>query len=371
MATLAADEKVTKEKKGLGRDIEMPWERVGLAQLVVLSRSLSVMLASGMPIVEALDIARDSANGKLKKILEQLITSVESGRSLSASMGDFPHIFSDLYRSTVQVGEKSGRLEENMTYLADQLEKERDLIVKVRGALIYPVVILAAALVMGVGIVYFVFPKLIPLFSQLNVELPWTTRLLIWSSTMIRDYGLWILAGVGIFIALGLWLKRKPFARPYVDGWWLKVPVVRGLIKHMILARLSRTLGTLLKSGIHIDEAVRITQASVQNYHYEEALEKIAVQVDRGGRLSESLSDQEVLFPKMVRRMVRVGERSGKLDQSWLYLAEYYEKEVDAAAKSLPSALEPMLLLGIGLGVGFLALAIMSPIFSITGGIRR
>lgn len=363
------DQKITTKKKKSVWELELGG--VGLVQLEQFAKTMGVMLDSGIPVGEALEIAEDSANGKLKNILGEMRLAVQSGRAISDALSQYPRVFSSMFVNTIKVGETSGTLGENFENLAVHIEKERELRSKVFGALLYPIIILVAALGMGVFVMYYVFPKITPLFKQLKIELPIYTKVLLWMTQTVQDYGWWILVGFILFSGIIAWTLISSTTKPMVDWLWLKLPGVKRIVINVQLNRFCRTLGTLLKGGVHIDRALEITAQIMGNYYYQKAVEKMGQSVSKGGKLSDNLDTEQKLFPKLTTRMIKVGEKTGKLDKSLLYLGQYHEHEVTMAAKSLPVILEPILLLVIGLGIGFLALAIMSPIFSMSGGIKR
>ncbi len=345
--------------------------KVKLEQKALFAKHLSVMLKSGLPITESLSIAAESAQGKLKKVLEGVFTSVESGNSLSSSFARYPKVFSELFVSATEAGELSGTLEENLEGLAQQLQKEKELSEKIKGAMLYPIVVLSAAFLLGLAMAFFILPKITPLFEGLKMDLPFTTRALIAGSNFIQNHGTIFLISLFAFIAFMSWLLKQKFMHPITHKLFLKLPILRNLTKNTNIARFCRSLGTLLKSGLTIDEALDISKHTLGNHYYRNALEKVSTHVGTGTKLSVNLSGFDKLFPVMVTRMVRVGEESGKLEDTLLYLADFYEVEVETDTKSLSTVIEPILLIIIGLVVGFLALSIITPIYNITGGVTK
>jgi len=357
------------KSKNLNKDIS--FGRVGLAQKALLAKHLSVMLKSGLTITESLSIALDSSSGSLRKTLQGVLKSVESGQPLSSSFERYPKVFSGLFISATHAGESSGTLGENLEHLAEQLEKDKELVAKIKGAMLYPIVVLIAAFFLGLAMAFLVLPKITPLFEGLKMDLPVTTRGLIWFSHFVQDYGTALFAGIVGFVIFMIWLVKQKFIHPVTHWLFLKVPIIKKISINANLVRFSRTLGTLLKSGLNIDEALVITKDTVGNYYYKKALESASARIGKGTKLSDNLEQYPKLFPKMTTRMVRVGEESGRLEETLLYLAGFYEVEVDTATKFLATAIEPILLIFIGLTVGFLALSIITPIYNITGNIRR
>lgn len=353
----------------LARDVS--FGRVGLAQVSVLMKNLSVMLRSGIPILEALTIAGDATTGTLKHVLQRVERAVESGRPLSEALREHPRVFSGLVVNAVFTGEKAGRLPENLETLADELEKDRALIAKVRGALVYPSIVVAGALALGLGVSLFVLPKITPLFEGLAIDLPWATRRLIDFSKFVQRSGTTLVMSLFGAAAFLYWVTRQHFSKPLTHALLLRLPIVGRLVRQANLARFCRSLSVLLKSGVNIDEAIVICQGTLGNYYYGRALALVARRVQTGDPLSAGLNDHAALFPLLATRMIAVGEQSGQLEETLLYLATYYEVEVDNSTKSLSTAIEPALLICIGLVVAFLALSIITPIYSITGNVQR
>src|SRR3989339_232554 len=342
----------------------------GLSDRALLAKYLAVTQQSGLSILESLDIVGETARGKMKNIIAGVKKSVESGNSLADSLGRYPRVFSGIFTSAVYAGESSGTLAENVQNLSEQLKKEKELGAKVKGAMFYPLVVLVAAFILGMAMSFMVLPKITPLLEGLNTELPITTRGLIAFSHFVDQNGQFLFIGIVVGIIFLLWLVRQKFAKPVTHWLLLRVPIVKNIVRDSNLARFSRTLGTLLKSGLNIDEALSVTHNTLANYYFRRAVLATGDRVSKGATLAESLSEFHKLFPKMVGRMILVGEQSGKLEDSLLYLADFYEAEVDNSTKSLSTAIEPILLLFVGLIVGFLALSIITPIYNITGNIR-
>lgn len=339
-------------------------------QKVLFAKNMAVMIKSGLTISEALNVSADSMTGKFKKILSRIQASVDAGTTFSQSLREFPNVFPPLFVSAVYAGETSGSLEENLEHVAEQMRKEKELTAKVKGAMMYPVVVLIATFCLGLAISFFILPQITPLFEGLNVKLPLTTRGLIWFSRLVQDHGAVLFGGIAVVTGSFIFLSKKSFSRPFTHWFLLHVPVMKPLVKSANIARCCRTLGTLLKSGLVIDEAMKITRDAMGNYYYARALSDISERLESGTALSIHLARYEQLFPKLVTRMVRVGEESGRLEETLYYLASFYEEEVDNSAKNMATAIEPILLIGIGLVVGFLALSIITPIYNITGNIK-
>lgn len=343
---------------------------VSLVQKSVFAKHLAIMLKAGIPITEALNIAQDSATGKLKKIVKEVSESVETGRSISTSFARYPDVFSSFFVNATRAGEISGSLTESLENVALQLEKEKDLNAKIKGAMLYPTIVLIAASILGMVLVFMILPKIVPLFEGLRVELPATTRALIAFSTIVQDHGLYLFLGTVSFIIFMGWLIKQKFSRPVTHWFLLNMPILKNITYNAKLSEFSRTLGMLLKSGVNIDKALEISKDTIGNYYYCEALKEVSQNIRKGKKLSENLARYDNLFPTMATRMIGVGEESGNFEEILFYLSDFYEAEVDTATKALSSAIEPILLIFIGSVVGFLALSIITPIYSITSGIN-
>lgn len=361
--------KIKEKKKFLEQEIFIGG--VKLVQKEVFARHLSIMLKSGLNIIEALEIAVDSTAGGFKKVLLGVSNTVRSGYTLSDSLARYPKVFSSLFISAVFAGETSGTLGESLKGIADQLEKEKKLSSKIKGAMLYPLIILVAALMVGMAMAFWVLPKIIPLFKGLKVELPLTTQLLIKFSAFIEQYGTHFLISSVIFIFFAAWLLRQNFVKPFTHFLILKIPIVKKISINSNLARFCDSLAVLLKSGMNLDESLKISKNMVDNYYYKKSIEKTGEEISKGSKLSSDLSQYKKLYPLMVIKMVRVGEESGNLAETLKYLGDFYEAEVDNDVKTISVIIEPVLLIFIGLGVGFLALSIITPIYNITGGLKR
>jgi type II secretory pathway component PulF len=344
---------------------------VDMNQRVLFAKNLSVMIKSGLTVDEALHISADAATGKFRYIINDILAAVESGRTLSDALRQHPNIFSQLFVNSVYAGEASGTLEANLEYVAEQLRKDKELTMKIKGAMLYPTVVIITAFIMSMGISFYILPKLTPMFASLKIELPLSTRMLLWFTNFIELHGASLLYGIIIAVLALTWFMRQKFSRPLTNYIALKTPIIRTLTRNSNIARFCRTLGTLIKSGLTIEEATAISAETAGNYYYSSALGDVSQRMKSGSGLSENMQLHEKLFPKFMIGMIRVGETSGRLDEVLLYLASYFEDEVNEDTKNLATAIEPVLLLGIGLMVGFLALSIITPIYNITGNLNH
>ena len=349
---------------------EISFGQVSLTQKVFFAKHLSVMLKAGLLLSEALEILRNQATGKFKKVLSGVLSSITSGQSLANSLARYPKDFSSLFISIARAGESSGTLEESLLNISQQLEKERKLINKIKIVMLYPVIVTSIAIITGIIASYFVLPEVTASFKDFGMELPTSTRFLIWFSDSMQNYGLWILLGLISIMALIVWLYRQKFTQPIIGWLSLRLSMTKNISKESDLSRFCYTLSTLLKSGIRIDEALIITKNTLNNYYYKKSVDEIAARVTRGNKLTDALLDFKNLYPKITISMIGVGEKSGKLEDTLLYLSDFYEEEIDNSIKGVITVIEPVLLIIIGLIVAFLAFAVITPIYEVTGNIN-
>lgn len=353
------------------------WEYLKLWALVRLSHTeklmftkyLSVLMQSGLAIDEVLGILLDQSKGALKHIATSLRDSVKNGGTLAEGFARYPHLFSPVYVNLVAAGEASGTLLTNLEHLVDQMQRDHDLRQKIRGAVMYPAVILCAAIALSVGIVVFILPNITDVFASLQIQLPLTTRILLWVANVMRFHGTEVGLGALGVVAAALIIRQLSFAKPILHTILIHLPLIGSLARKTNLARLSRLLGTMLKGGMPIDEALPIATNVLTNVRYRKFLAYLRGEVAQGQTLSETFAKSPGLFPALFIRMTRVGEESGTLGDTFLYLASFFEEEINDATKNLSTLLEPVLLVGIGLMVGTVALSIISPIYEVVGKI--
>ena len=345
--------------------------RVPLQEKILFTKNMALALRSGVSLVNSLKLMTNQAKSKsMQKILASLMDDANRGVFLSASLEKFRNVFGDLFINVIKVAETSGTLPENLLYLGDELHKKEMLRKKVKGALIYPVIILIATIIIAVTMIVFVFPKILPLFQSAHVQLPLTTRILIGVSNAFTNYRLWLLIGTIILIVGIKILMKVPAVRFSYSTWLFYLPIMGGAVVNYNMATFTRTFALLLKSGVKITEALEITSVTVTNPVYRKELLKSADGVRQGEFLSKSIAEKPKHFPTLLVNMIEVGENTGNLTENLQYLAEYYENEVDDFVKNLSSILEPFLLLFMGGIVGFIALSFITPIYQVTRTIK-
>jgi len=347
------------------------FQSVPLQERINFARHLSVAIKSGLPILEALKLIKAQASSKkLGKIIEDIIEDIENGQFLAQALQKYERIFGDFFINLVKVGETSGNLSETLLYLSAELKKQKEVRQRIRGALIYPAVILVVTVAVTLFLTLFIFPKILPIFVSLGIQLPFTTRLVISFLTFASRYGLASL-GVIVIIVVGVRLllsvEKIHFA---YDRALLFLPFLSKVLVNLTLTNFTRSLAVLLRSGMNIVDALEVAKGTFHNKYYRGEVEKIVSAVKKGESIARYLATQPRLFPPMLTGMIEVGESTGNLEQNLLYLSEYYESEVDEVVKNLTSILEPALLLFMGLLVGFVALSIITPIYKVTQGLK-
>ncbi len=344
---------------------------VPLKEKIAFIQNLDLLLRSGVSAPRALRIiSKQTANKKFKNTVNVLAGNVEAGKSIHESMAEFPKIFSHIFVSMVEVGELSGNLEKSLEYLRIQLQREADLKSKTKGAMIYPGVIISAMVVIGIALAIFVLPSLTATFKDFDTKLPITTRVVILFSDFMAGHAILVIGGligaVGGFIAL----LRTESGMRVLDTFLLNMPLISPVVKKINMARFARILGSLMKSGIAVVQGLEVTSQAMDNVFYREVLNQAAESVKVGKPLTEALGEHSKLFPFIVTQMLAIGEETGNLENILDQLAEHFEAEVDDTMKNMSSIIEPLLLLVIGAVVGFLALALISPIYNISNSIQ-
>lgn len=350
----------------------MLFQHISDQEKVDLAKNLALMLRSGVPLNEALTSLEKQAHRRLsRRILQQLRVDIEAGVPLSQAFEKHGALFGSVFVNLIRTGEASGTLEENLRFLSAWLEEDYTLRQEIRAATLYPKIVLGVSFLIGGGLSYYVLPRFIPLFSQLSVDLPPLTRALLSTSLFLQRRGLWVVIGlIGATVGYTA-LLRIPFIRRVVHHIILQMPVFGRLTQQYQLAVTSQLLYTLMKSGVPISETLLIVGNACTSMVYTDAFKLIQKRIVSGTPLSEAFAVYPHLFPHHVLTMISVGEKSGTLDTVCGSLSEHYMKEVLATAKKLPTVLEPMLLVVIALVVGFIAAAVILPIYQLTQGLTR
>lgn len=344
---------------------------VSLEEKMTFIENLGIMLKAGISVSRSLQIlAKQTKNARFKAVLTDIHSQVEGGKQLAEALEKHPKIFSNIFSSMVRIGEMSGNLEKSLEYLGIQLQREANLRSKVKGAMIYPSVIISAMVIVGVLMAIFVLPKLTSIFKDFDTELPLMTRVVIAVADFMSGHAAVVLVGMALLVFGTVAFLRTPTGRKAFDIFLLHMFMISPIVKKINLARFSRILSSMLKSGIPIVQSLEVTGESMDNIPYRELVVKSASDVKVGKPLSESLGKDAVLFPVLIVQMLQVGEESGTVEVILDQLAGHYEEEVDTTLKNLSSIIEPLLLLVIGGVVGVLAVALISPIYNIGQNIK-
>jgi type IV pilus assembly protein PilC len=339
--------------------------RVKSGDVVNFTRQLATMITAGLPLTDALSILEIQSRPALAKVIGEVSREIQGGANLADALGKHPNAFDKVYVSLIKAGESAGVLDRVLSRLADNLEKQRDFNNKVKGAMVYPIIIVTGMGIVGAIMVIFVLPKMLAVYQDFQAELPAATKVLLGFSNFVTNY--WYLA---LIIAVALFggsafVMRKPEFRPYIDQLYFRLPVIGTLKKNIILTELTRTLSLLISTGILIVEALNIVENSLGNSIYEKTIREAALEVEKGVPLGDTLARSGV-FPPILPQMVSVGEETGKLDEVLGRVSSYFEQEADVAVKGLTTALEPLIMIVLGVGVGFLIIAVIMPIYNLT-----
>lgn len=335
---------------------------------LILMHNLGVTLGAGIPLVVGLSLVERQSRA-LAPVVRHLKREVERGGTLASAMESSPRRFPPIVASLVRAGEMSGSLQLNVEAVTEHLRKSIDLTNKIRSAMLYPCFVLVALAGMGLAIGTFVLPQLIPLFESLDVRLPLSTRVLLWLAVFFQNHG-------GVFsvssvagAVLGFRLLRSERLRPFVDRVLLRVPLVCDVQRNALVAQMAGTLSVFLECGIPITEAIPAVAQAIGNRAFRAAIFDLLPVVRAGGTLAEGLRRSGKLLPEMVLALVEVSEQAGSLSKTLKFLASYHEREADQALKAMTTALEPLLLIVVGLIVGVFAYSIITPLYEVTGSI--
>lgn len=343
--------------------------RVSFNDVVNMTRQLATMIESGLVLAESLDIlVEQQTNKTFKKALEEISQDVKAGIDLSTAFKKHPNIFPPIYSSLISAGEKSGKLDVILVQMATNLERDREFRSRIRGAMIYPIVVICMMVMVAAVMMFFVIPRLTSLYTSSNIDLPLPTKILIGTSGFATRFWWLILAGlVGLIVVFRRWVATSSGAYAF-DAILLKIPVVSKIISGTNTTNFTRTFGLLTTAGLPILTSLTIVSEVLGNLVYRKSLQESLRGVERGLPLSAEL-EQLKIFPRIVPQMIRVGEETGKVDQVSFKLAEYFETETDHFVKNLTVLIEPLVLVVLGAGVAMLVLSIILPIYKLTSSI--
>lgn len=343
------------------------FQRVKLSQKIFFVQQLGIMVRTGISLSVALKTLAEQAEAKgFKKILADLQQQVEKGNLLSKGLENYQKIFGELFINMIKAGEASGKLEDVLKQLFTQMKKDHDIIAKVRGAMIYPMIVVIMMLAIGILMMLYVIPTITNVFKEINAPLPLPTRILITVSDFLVAHGLFVLIGVIILVIIFVSIIKSPQGKYQFHKILLKLPVAGKIIKKINLARFCRTLSSLLKTDIPIVQSFEITSRILSNLLYRESLLEAKEKIKKGVSIEESLRPHINFFPPVVLQMISVGEETGALDEILEESAVFYEEDVARIMSDLPSIIEPVLMVILGVGVGGMAVAVIMPMYSLS-----
>lgn len=351
-------------------DYLLKFSHVPSSEKLFFVQHLGVMLKAGVSLLSALQtLSKQSESPRLAKILKDISSNVEKGKTLTDSFRPHSSVFGELFINMIDAGEVSGKLENVLEQLYVQMKKQHQLISRVKGALTYPLVILFAMGGIGIFMMVIVVPQITSMLKDFNSELPFATKILIGVSDSIVNHGLIWGGGLIIFIVAAVKILSTHTGKYYFQAATLRLPIFGSIIKKINLAKFSRNISSLLKTDIMIIKCFQITGNVLGNLHYRAAILDMAEKIKKGGTIYDVICTYPKLFPPIVTQMVAIGEQTGELDSILQQLAEFYEDEVDQIMQNLPSIIEPLLILILGGGVGAMAVAIIMPMYSVTTSI--
>ncbi|OGG80196.1 hypothetical protein A3A39_02910, partial [Candidatus Kaiserbacteria bacterium RIFCSPLOWO2_01_FULL_54_13] len=337
---------------------------------ILFARNLGAMLSAGLALARALSVMeRQTKNPKFAYIVTQIASDVRRGGTLHEAFSKFPHFFSKLFIAMVRSGEEGGSLPDSLSVVSDQMERMYQLKKKIRGALIYPAIIVIVIIGIGVLMMMYVVPTLAQTFAEMNAELPRSTQVIIAISNFLVGYTVLAIGGAIALLALIYAGVRTPMGKRGADLLFIHMPLIGKMVREVNAARTSRTLASLLSSGVDVISALEITAEVVQNSYFRDIIKDAGVSVGRGEPLSAAFMRRDDLYPAFVGEMMAVGEETGALAEMLKRLALFYEDEVDRKTKDLSTVIEPFLMIVIGSAVGFFAVSMITPIYSLSQNI--
>lgn len=357
-----------KRKRNLNDYIPQFLQRISLEEKLNFTRNIAVMIGAGVSLNKALDVmSRQTQNPKFKKTITEMSNSIKKGKPFAEAIGEHLDVFPKFYQEMAKAGEKSGKLVESLKLVALQLKKDYVLRRKIRSAMVYPIIIMIAMVGIGILMLIYVVPTLVATFNELHAELPLSTRFVIFISSALLQSGFIFLVAAALIVYAAFRWKRSERGKRQMDWIFTHLPIIKGINQKFNAARTCRTLSSLISSGVEILEAITITQGVLQNHYYKNVLEDARNKIQRGETISRSFLSANVLYPPLVGEMIAIGEETGELSQMLLRLAAFYEGEVAQATKDLSTIVEPVLMIFIGIIVGFFAISMISPMYNLVG----
>jgi len=339
--------------------------RVTQKDVAEFTRQLSTMIAAGLTLPKALAILEENSKPPVAKMLADINKRIEGGASFYQALNAHNDTFSNIYLALVKSGEAAGKLDTILKQLADNLENQLAFTRKIKGAMIYPIIIISGMLIVIFLMMVYVVPKLTDMYQEMNLTLPYLTQLLITVSNLMSKFWFIIIGLVaGAFFGFRKW-RQTSFGRKKTDKLFLKIPILGKLISMMALSQITRILAMLVKSGVPLIESLEIVADASNNVVFKQSIEKAAKSVEEGSSLSLALQQYEE-YPPIVTQMISVGEQTGKIDEVLIKVSLYFEEQAEDAVKNLTTAIEPIMIIMLGVGVGFVVISVIKPIYNLT-----
>ncbi|MCH8889165.1 type II secretion system F family protein [Patescibacteria group bacterium] len=340
---------------------------VKLSDKIIFTRNMAAMIDAGLTISRALTVMqRQMKNPIFKRTLKQIDDDIRGGSSFNDALRKFPKIFSPLFVSMVHAGEEGGVLGDSLRTIAQQMDRAYTLKKNIRGALIYPTIVIIAMVIIGILMLLYVVPTLSSTFSELGADLPGTTQAVISASNFIIEHTFVTLILMALTSGSFVYALHTRIGKRIFDAFILHLPIIKGLVHETNAARTTRTLSSLLVSGVEVIAALKITREVVQNSYYKDVIKLAEQEIEKGAPISKVFLEHDKLYPALVGEIIAVGEETGKLSEMLMQIATFYEDEVAQKTKDMSTIIEPFLMLIIGAGVGFFAMAMIAPIYSLS-----
>ncbi|MEK7182159.1 MAG: type II secretion system F family protein [Patescibacteria group bacterium] len=367
---LISTEKVKENNSFSYKKIFSFFEKVKTEEKIMFARNLGAMIKAGLSLTRAISvIGRQTKNVKMKKVLQSIENDLGGGNTLGSALSKFPEVFPQLFISMVGAGEESGDLSGSLKNISEQMERSNNLRKKIKGAMIYPSIIVVAMIIIGILMLIFVVPTLTSTFKELGAELPFSTQLIITISELFKE-NTFLMIFILVFISFGGYGSSKTKkGKRFFDYIILKIPLIKGLVKEINSARTTGTLSTLLSSGVDVVKSLEITKNVVQNSFYKEIIEMAQKSIQKGAPISQTFKNNEIFYPAFVGEMISVGEETGQLPDLLMQVANFYEDEVERKTKNMSTIIEPLLMVVVGVALGFFAISMITPMYSLTNNI--
>ncbi|MCX6713764.1 MAG: type II secretion system F family protein [Candidatus Vogelbacteria bacterium] len=347
------------------------FKHISLKEKIIFVKNLGVMIGSGLSLTRTLSVLeRQTGSSYLRKIISDLNDKINGGQNLSTAFANYPNVFSEILVAMTAVGEETGKLPETLKTVSEQLTKNYELRRKVSGALIYPAIVIIAIVVIGILMMVYLIPSLTNTFKEMKVDLPFTTKMMIWGSDFFVNNLYLILASGGIFIVALVLFFRTKTGLIILDRLILTLPFFGHVTRWFNSAVILRNVSSLINSGVSMTKTIEITERVTQNHYYKQVMKEALIKVQKGASLSSVFNDHANLFPVFAIELTAVGEETGRLPEMLLQGAIFYEEEVEQVTKNISSVIEPILMIVIGIAVGFFAVSMLGPMYSLSSAIK-